>query len=340
MRALLEDRDRSTDRVGGREESVLPARATRSARAIGTTATVVVTVPERADEAMALLGADLAALDAACSRFRDDSELRRVERHAPGPVPVSPLLFEALETAIATAVRTAGIVDPTVGSALAGLGYDRDFAAIASGPDLTWPAPRPAPGWWRLELDPSVRTVSIPAGVHVDLGSSGKAFAADRSAVSIAHTLDCGVLVNLGGDVAVAGPPPPGGWGVGIAQVCTAPPSGIDEVVALHSGGLATSGTTARTWRRGGRTVHHIVDPWTGEVAPTTWSLVSAIAPTCVEANAWSTAAVVWGDDAPGNLACHGVPARLVAADGTVVRVGAWPAATSGVPGSTKERVR
>ena len=65
-----------------------------------------------------------------------------------------------------------------------------------------------------------------------------------------------------------------------------------------------------------GRGVHHIVDPWTGEVAPSTWALVSAVAPTCVEANGWTTAAVVWGEDAPGNLAAHGVAARLVAADG------------------------
>ena len=339
MTALLDERDRSTDHVGARADSVPPARAARSVRAIGTTATVVVTVPERADQAVALLGADLADLDAACSRFRDDSELRRVEL-AGRPVRVGPLLFEALETAIETAVRTAGIVDPTVGSALAGLGYDRDFAGIDSGPGGAYPAPRPAPGWWRLELDRSLRTVRIPAGVHVDLGSSGKAFAADRSAVRIADALDCGVLVNLGGDVAVAGPPPPGGWGIGIAPVCTAPPSGIDEVVALHSGGLATSGTTARTWQRGGRTVHHIVDPWTGGVAPSTWSLVSATAPTCVEANAWSTAAVVWGDDAPGNLARHGVAARLVAADGAVVRVGEWPAATGSGPGSAAAGVR
>jgi len=339
MTTLLDECDRHAERVGARKDSVLQASGARTVRAIGTIATVLVTVPERADEAVTLLGADLADLDAACSRFREDSELRRVEL-AGRPVPVSPLLFEALETAIETAVRTAGIVDPTVGSALAGLGYDRDFATIASGPDGAYPAPRPAPGWWRLELDRSLRTVRIPAGVRVDLGSSGKAFAADRSAVRIADALDCGVLVNLGGDVAVAGPPPPGGWGIGIAPVCTAPPSGIDEVVALHSGGLATSGTTARTWQRDGRTVHHIIDPWTGGVAPSTWSLVSAMAPTCVEANAWSTAAVVWGDDAPGNLARNGVPARLVAADGAVVRVGEWPAGTRSVPGSAAAGVR
>ena len=96
-------------------------------------------------------------------------------------------------------------------------------------------------------------------------------------------------------------------------------------MVALHAGGLATSGTTARSWVHGGRTVHHIIDPWTGGPAAPVWSLVSTAAATCVEANAWSTAAVVWGDDAVGTLTDLGVPARLVRADGRVVHVGDWP---------------
>jgi thiamine biosynthesis lipoprotein len=300
--------------------------AVRSLQAIGTTATVVVGDADLADDALALLAADLVELDEACSRFRPDSELRRVERLGRGrPTPVSPLLFDALDAACAVAARTAGIVDPTIGSALVELGYDRDLGAPDPGGTPTPFAPRPAPGWWRLGLDPDTRTVVVPDGVHVDLGSTGKAFAADRSSVRIAAALGCGVLVNLGGDVAVAGPPPMSGWGVGIARSCTTEPADADEVVALVSGGLATSGTTARTWLRDGRRVHHIVDPWTGEVAPSTWALVSVLAGTCLEANGWSTAAVVWGADAPGNLATFGVPARLVARDGAVVVVGDWP---------------
>ena len=133
------------------------------------------------------------------------------------------------------------------------------------------------------------------------------------------------MLVNLGGDVAVAGTAPDEGWGVGIALSARTAPSDADEIVALRSGGLASSGTTSRSWSRGGRRVHHIVDPWTGEVAPSTWALVSVLAPTCLEANGWSTASVVWGEDAPDNLAAHGLRARLVSSDGTVVRVGDWP---------------
>ena len=308
--------------------------AVRTMRAIGTSATVAVEDHALADAALGLLAADLADLDAACSRFDPESELRRVERLGQGrPMAVSPLLFAALDAAAHVASRTAGIVDPTIGSALVELGYDRDFDAIVAGHDRPTAPAEPAPGWWQVQLDPSARTVTIPVGVHVDLGSTGKAFAADRSARRIAEALDCGVLVNLGGDVAVAGPAPAGGWGVGIALTSQTAPTEADEVVVLRDGGLASSGTTARTWSRGGRTLHHIVDPWTGGVAPSTWALVSVLAPTCLEANGWSTAAIVWGEDAADNLAAHGVAARLVAADGTVVLVGDWPVPRAAVTG-------
>jgi len=307
--------------IGGDEPSV----ATRSMRAIGTSATVAVTVPGRVDEALTLLSHDLQAIDAACSRFRPDSEIRRVEQRSGGrPLAVSPLLFESLEVAGTVAMQTAGIVDPTVGAALIELGYDRDFEQIPADSFFAF-RPRPAPGWWQVGLDPNERTVSIPVGVHLDLGATAKAFVADRSARRIAAALLCGVLVNLGGDVAVSGPCPSGGWAIGIAPECTAPHEAVDQVVTVSAGGLATSGTTARSWVRNGRTVHHIVDPWTGEPAPAVWSSVSVMAPSCVEANAWSTAAVVWGRDAIGNLSSIGIPARLVSARGDVVQIGGWP---------------
>lgn len=300
--------------------------AVRSMRAIGTSAVVAVTAPERADDALALLANDLQAIDDACSRFRSDSELRRVERISGGkPIGVTPLLFDALEVACVIAVKTAGIVDPTVGAALVAMGYDRDFDEVASGQLSPGFRAQPAPGWWQIALDSEARTVAVPTGVHIDLGATAKAFVADRSAHRIASVLDCGVLVNLGGDVAAAGREPRGGWAVGIASDCTRPFDAVDQVVTLFAGGLATSGTTARSWVRDGRTMHHIVDPWTGEAAPVVWSLVSTMAASCVEANAWSTAAIVWGLDAIGNLSASGVPARLVDADGEVVYLGDWP---------------
>ncbi len=299
-------------------------------RAIGTTASVAVTAPDRADRALALLAEALRAMDEACSRFRADSELRRLERLGHGrPTRVSRLLLDVLEVSCVVAVETAGAVDPTVASAVSALGYDRHFDEIKGGVSVPEAGPCPAPGWWRIVLDPAARTAVIPPDVRVDIGATGKALAADRSAARIADQLGCGVLVNLGGDVSVAGHPPDGGWSVGIAPLCTTPTGQVDQVVAITAGGLATSGTTARAWARNGKSVHHIVDPQTGEAAEPVWSLVSTTAPTCVEANALTTAAVVWGEDAVGNLEARGVAARLVRGTGEVVCLGGWPTAAA-----------
>jgi FAD:protein FMN transferase len=83
-----------------------------------------------------------------------------------------------------------------------------------------------------------------------------------------------------------------------------------------------------RRWMRGDRVVHHVVDPATGLSAEEHWRTVSVTAATCVDANIASTAALVMGARAAQWLHDRGLPARLVAPDGTVTRVGGWPAET------------
>ena len=102
------------------------------------------------------------------------------------------------------------------------------------------------------------------------------------------------------------------------------------QVVGIRSGGLATSSRTVRTWRRAGRLMHHLVDPRTGRPAPGTWRCVSVAAADCVGANTAATAAMILGADAPQWLAARALPARLVAADGSVHTVAGWPAAPKG----------
>ncbi len=259
-----------------------------------------------------------------------DSELSALHGAGGAPVRVSSLLLEAIEVACDVASRTEGAVDPTVGVAIEELGYDRDFDEVGANSDGGGGAPRPAPGWWRIELDHRRRTVRVPAGVHIDLGASAKALVADRSAHRIAETVRSGVLVSIGGDVAAAGPPPADGWAVGIARDSSVALDAVDQVVALRSGGIASSSTAVRTWRRHGRRVHHIVDPATGDSASTHWSLVSCSADSCVDANAASTAAIVWGAWAVPNLVALERPSRLVRHDGEVLTLNGWPADASG----------
>ncbi|MDX6312272.1 MAG: FAD:protein transferase [Streptomyces sp.] len=300
-----------------------PART--SFRALGTTAELLTADPARADLALEVLRAELAAVDAACSRFRPDSELSRANAAAGTgrPVPVGALLAEALEVALRAAELTEGAVDPTVGPAIAALGYDVTFAAIArNGPS---PVLRPATGWRVVGWDPALRLLTLPAGAALDLGATAKALAADRAARQAALATGCGVLVNLGGDLSVAGRSPDGGWRIAIADDHGAVPTTAGPVVTVHGGGLATSGTAVRAWRRGGRTRHHIIDPVTGDSAPAIWRTVTVAAACCVDANTATTAAVVLGERAPGWLRGTGLPARLVRADGAVHRLNGWP---------------
>src|SRR5262249_17355067 len=153
-------------------------------------------------------------------------------------------------------------------------------------------------------------TVSIPEGIELDLGATAKAWAADRAARRAARSGACGVLLSLGGDVAIAGTPRDDeGWPIGLADDHAA--DGATAVGALAAGGLATSSTTVRAWRQDGHDMHHILDPWTGRPARVVWRTVSVAAPTCVEANAASTAAIVLGERAEDWLTERDIDARL-----------------------------
>jgi thiamine biosynthesis lipoprotein ApbE len=294
-------------------------------RALGTTVVVAVTDAAGRDEAGALLAAELEAIDHSCSRFRDDSELALLNAAAGEWRAVSPLFLRALEVALTAARSTDGVVDPTIGRALRVLGYDRDFAHVAAeGAPLRVRVERAA-GWRAIDVDAAARRVRLPRGVELDLGATAKAFAADRAAVRIASATGAGVIVNLGGDCSIAGPPPVGGWTIRVTDRHDASEDEPGTTIALTTGGLATSGTTARRWMRGGRPLHHVVDPSTGWPAETAWRTASVAASTCVDANVASTAAIVLGRDAETWLAARGLPARLVAPDGRVVVSGGWP---------------
>ena len=146
-----------------------------------------------------------------------------------------------------------------------------------------------------MQLDHGGRRVRLERGAQLDLGATAKAWAADRCAELIAGQTGFGVLVSLGGDMAVAGEPPADGWKVRVTDDHAAPASAAGQTVTITSGGLATSSTTVRAWTAGGRQVHHIIDPSTGEPAQSCWRTVSVAAGTCTDANIASTAAIIRG---------------------------------------------
>ena len=317
------------------------ALGTKRFTALGTSVHLLVTDPGAADRACALLAEELEAIDRACSRFRPDSELWRVNHACGRTTRISSLLAEAVAVALDAAEITDGDVDPTCGRSLARLGYDRDFAAARQNTSpLSQPAV-PAAGWQAVELDCERHEITVPGEVMLDLGATAKALAADRAAIRIAVSLNCGTVVNLGGDIRAAGVPPDEGWRIGIVDnrefdgaeagdgPATPGPPAWDAVVAICDGGLATSSTKVRAWSRGTTPLHHIIAPGTGMPADSCWRTVSVAAATCVDANTASTAAIIRGERAPGWLAGQRLPARLVGHGGEVVTVAGWPAGTA-----------
>jgi FAD:protein FMN transferase len=298
--------------------------------ALGTVARVVVWPAERVEAAAAVVETELDRLDRAASRFRPDSEISRTARPGDGVFIVGSLLAEAIEVALAAASWTDGRVVPTAGAALVACGYDRDFALVesAAGDQASLPDPVPLPDWRNIHIDGAL--LRMPPGTLLDLGATAKALGADRAARAARSVFGGagGVLVSLGGDLAMAGTAPEGGWPVVVGEhrPGSEPPATDSEAVRVAAGGLATSSTVQRAWRRGGRRVHHILDPSTGLPVDGPWRTATVHAATCVEANAASTAAIVAGEEAESWLEGEGLAARLVACDGGVCYLGGWPA--------------
>jgi thiamine biosynthesis lipoprotein len=281
-----------------------------------TAASVVVTDPAALGSGVEIVRAGLDDVDRACSRFRPDSELSGL---TPGGTRLSPLLADLVGTALDAAEASGGLVDPTVGAAMEGLGYDRSIELLPAD-GLAVRQVHQVPGWRRVHLYGD--HLVLPRGVVLDLGATAKARAADLLARRAAETVRVGVLVELGGDIATAGAAPDGGWQVLVRDTEDDPAC---QVTLAPGSAVATSSTVRRTWRRGGVRLHHVFDPRTAAPAEAVWRSVTVAAPTCVEANTASTAAVVLGHDAPRWLSERGLTARLVDQRRRIVRVGGWP---------------
>lgn len=317
-------------------------------QALGSTVVLKLTEPSLLPQARAIVEAELAAIDMACSRFRPDSELSRLNAAAGRAVVVGPLLAQALEVALRAAEITDGDVDPSIGVALQLAGYDRDFALLKQGGGEPLPqqatsaggaAPSPLrkthrashvrvqrrAGWRAIELDRMTGVVRMPASVRLDLGATAKAWAADRAATAVVETTGVGALVALGGDIATAGPAPSCGWRAHVTDDHRSSPLAPGQTIAIRSGGLATSSTTVRRWNRDGARMHHIIDPRTGRPAQSAWRTVSVAAADCADANIAATASILRSQSAPAWLQALKLPARLIAHDGAAVLVGGWP---------------
>lgn len=294
--------------------------------ALGTTATVWVTDRAELPRAERQVRKVVERFDRSCSRFRADSDLTLLNAAAGRWTAISPTLCDAIAAALWAANVSDGRVDPTVGAGMVATGYDRTLDEVR---DVSTPVLPvlgvPAAGWRSVHLDRGSLRAMLPPGCVLDLGATAKALAADHASTEAVEAAggESGVAVSLGGDVALAGPPPAGGWQIGVAEHHAGTPT---ETVSMRSGGIATSSTIARRWRRGERTIHHLLDPNTGEPVSSSWRTATVAAASCLEANIAATAAVILSEAAPDWLQDRGLPARLIAQGGTIRTTARWAA--------------
>lgn len=258
----------------------------------------------------------------ALSRFLPDSELARLNARAGEAVPVSALLYEVVSTSVQAAEATGGAFDPTLLRQLVRIGYAAPFESMNGEAPLPLAGfPASGGGWRSIELDPSTRTVTVPAGCSLDFGGIAKGMAVD-AALDVLDALGVApALVSAGGDLSVRGAPP----GVTFWPVLVGDdPDG--PVVPLVRGALATSGVARRSWLQGGRRRHHLLDPATGEPADGDLREVTVAASTCTSAEVAATAAFVLGSRRGANLlSTYRLAGLLTYRDGTRHPVGAWP---------------
>jgi FAD:protein FMN transferase len=299
----------------------LPARR-NTFRAMGTDVTLVADrladtgAFERAARSVELV---FAVEERRFSRFRADSELAGVNARAGRRTRVSPPFAEVLRLALTAARTTGGRFDPTVLPALRALGYDRDFDEVLAGARAALSPVEPCGRWDLIELDAT--SVWFPAGVEIDLGGIAKGWTADRAAErAVAEGLPW-AIVNAGGDLRLAGDPPPDG-----VEIAVEDPEWFDGELArvrLDHGALATSSITRRAWGPG---LHHVIDPRTGAPARREVLQATVWAPTCAEAEVLATGALLEGPPA-----LERVPAMLVLGDGTVATTIGPPYGTQAV---------
>ena len=261
------------------------------------------------------------SVDATCNRFRADSEISRLNEHQGETLAVSDTLELALAAALRSAQMTDGLCDPTVLPALLALGYDRDYDELVRRGAPAPAAAIPSLGAGAIDLDRAAHKVTLAPGCQIDLGASAKALVADRVADELAPY--GGVVVEIGGDVAARGVSDDGPWVVAISDSLVV--TGHEPRVAVDNAGIATSSLTSRTWRAGDTLVNHVIDPRTGTFARGPYATATVSAGTCVDANAFATAALLWGEEAGYRIAQAGLSARLVRHDGSVEFIGGWP---------------
>ncbi len=252
------------------------------------------------------------------SRFRPDSEISRLNRSTGRPLVVSPETFDVVSAAIEAWRWSEGRFDPTTAPTMVAAGYDR-WRAVEPEPDRPPARHLPCATPACIALDPYPRSITVPDGVGLDLGGIGKGAAADLVAAELLDEGAEGCLVNIGGDLRVAGEAPrPEGWRIDNDLG----PDPARPVVGLVDGAVCTSTRTRRAWSTDLGAEHHLRDPTDGRPLTTGLRTVSVIGARAIQAEVLAKTAFAAGPaGGPDSIAGTGATGLLVLDDGSVIEL-------------------
>lgn len=254
------------------------------------------------------------------SNWREDSEISKFNRSdSTGWTEVSPATAYVIAESIRISQETGGAFDVTVaplidlwGFGPAGRDVDPptqaqlDELAEVIGADKLSSSLGP----------PSAIRKDVP-GVSVNLSAIAKGYGVDAVAAWLEAQGIENYLVEIGGEVRVAGKKPDGTlWRVGIER----PESGkraLQTEVSLTGCSLATSGDYRNFIEKDGQRYSHTIDPRTRKPVTHALASVSVLAESCLEADALATSLMVMGPDAGYNWAEErGLPVLMLIHDG------------------------
>jgi len=243
---------------------------------------------------------DLAAreawrIEAKFSRYRADGVVHRINTSGGVPVEVDDETARLLDFAAECHSLSDGRFDVTSGVLRRAWRFDGsdNLPAQERIDELL-----PLIGWEKVTW--SRPSLTLPAGMEIDLGGVGKEYAVDRTLDLVRHQTKGAVLVNFGGDLAVSGPRRGLPWRVGVESLRA--DAGAAHEIDLFSGGLATSGDANRFLEKDGVRYSHVLDPRTGWPVAGAPRAVTVLADTCTEAGLLSTLALVRGEEAEAFL--------------------------------------
>jgi thiamine biosynthesis lipoprotein len=227
-------------------------------------------------------------VEACCTRFDPASELMRLSTQIGAAVPVSAMLYEVVQFALAVAGETGGAFDPTVGREMETRGFNREHrtqqvirTALAAADGVSYRD---------VALDAAHRTITLRRPLILDLGAVAKGFAIDMAARELGPLGN--FAINAGGDLYLGGHNPSGApWSIGIRHPRR--PDRLIESLSISDAAVCTSGDYERP-AADARQGHHLLDPRTG-ASPDAVASVTVVAPTAMAADALATAAFVLG---------------------------------------------